>query len=510
MRAVGENSQGPGNFAHALLERAGKNPDQIAIVSTEAAWDYQALTDRALGIAVGLAEVGVGRDDRVAIFLPRGGVSSAAFFGALAAGAIAVFVNESLKPRQIQHIIGHSGANVLVSSSEMLRRIGGPPTSSAMLLDVTTIGPAHGPDPVPRIGSDVAQIIYTSGSTGLPKGVTLSHANLWAGMRTVLEYLPVSADDRIASLLPFSFDYGLNQLFCAVGSGATLIVERSPIPQRIIRTLREQRVTILPAVPPLWLQLLNVDSFREEPIPSLRIMTNTGGPLPTEAVRMLRRSQPQAELVLMYGLTEAFRSAFLDPEQVDRKPHSVGRAVPGADLLVLKDNHTQCEPGEMGELVHRGPTVALGYWNDPELTAAVFRPHPSRPLGTPDSERVVFSGDVVYRDEEGDLYVVGRRDTLIKTLGYRVSPDEVIDVLHASGEVVEAAVTSEPDDRRGSRIIAYVVLTDGGQLDRLTEFCAAEMPRYMQPARIEVRSSLPRTHSGKYDVAAIVGTRSAR
>jgi acyl-CoA synthetase (AMP-forming)/AMP-acid ligase II len=286
-----------------------------------------------------------------------------------------------------------------------------------MFLDVTLIDPVHGFDPVPRIGSDVAQIIYTSGSTGLPKGVTLSHANLWAGMRTVLEYLRISADDRIGSLLPFSFDYGLNQLFCAVGSGATLIVERSPIPQRIVRTLREERVTVLPAVPPLWLQLLNADSFREEPIPSLRIMTNTGGPLPTKAVRMLRLSNPQAELVLMYGLTEAFRSAFLDPQQVDRKPHSVGRAIPGADLLVLREDNTPCEPGEMGELVHRGPTVALGYWNDPELTEAVFRPHPSRPLGTPDLERVVFSGDVVYRDEEGDLYIVGRRDTLIRRLG---------------------------------------------------------------------------------------------
>jgi acyl-CoA synthetase (AMP-forming)/AMP-acid ligase II len=208
----------------------------------------------------------------------------------------------------------------------------------------------------------------------------------------------------------------------------------------------------------------------------------------------------------MYGLTEAFRSAFLDPEKVDRKPTSVGRAIPGAELLVVRENHTPCEPGETGELVHRGPTVALGYWNDPDLTEVVFRPHPARPVGDPDVERVVFSGDVVYRDEEGDLYFVGRRDTLIKTLGYRVSPDEVIDVIYASGEVVEAVVTSEPDDRRGSLIVAYVVLTDTGRVDRLTAFCAAEMPRYMQPARVEVRSSLRRTHSGKFDVAAIAGT----
>jgi amino acid adenylation domain-containing protein len=500
-----EGSPHPGNLAVALLDSARRDPDRIAVVSPEGSWEYEALAGRALGIAKLLLDAGVEPGDRVAIFLPRGGDASAAFFGTLAAGAVAVFVNESLKRRQVEHIVGHSGARAMLSAAEMLRRVGGLPIANSMLLDVTATDTDLSVDPVPRIGSDVAQIIYTSGSTGLPKGVTLSHANLWAGMRSVVEYLRISSDDRIASLLPFSFDYGLNQLLCAVGAGATLIVERSPIPERIIRTLREDRATVLPAVPPLWLQLLNVGSFREEPVSSLRIMTNTGGPLPTDAVRMLRRAHPQADLFLMYGLTEAFRSAFLDPREVDRKPDSIGRAIPGAELLVLRQDHTSCKPGEAGELVHRGPTVAMGYWNDPELTASVFRPHPSRPVGTPDTERVVFSGDIVYRDDEGDLHFVGRRDMLIKTLGYRVSPDEVIDVLYASGEVAEAVVTSEPDERRGSRIVAFVVLTDDGRVDRLTTFCATEMPRYMQPARIEVRASLQRTHSGKYDVAAIAG-----
>jgi acyl-CoA synthetase (AMP-forming)/AMP-acid ligase II len=205
-------------------------------------------------------------------------------------------------------------------------------------------------------------------------------------------------------------------------------------------------------------------------------------------------------LVLMYGLTEAFRSSYLSPDKADQKTNSIGQAIPGAELLVLKEDLTPCGPGEVGQLVHRGPTVTFGYWNDPDTTDRVFRPNPRRPAGTPDSERVAFSGDLVYTDEEGDLFFVSRPDGMIKTLGYRVSPDEVVDVLYASGEIVEAVVAAEPDELQGSRIVAYVVLTDDGRLDRLEAFCGREMPRYMQPSRIEVRAALDRTVSGKHDV----------
>ena len=185
----------------------------------------------------------------------------------------------------------------------------------------------------------------------------------------------------------------------------------------------------------------------------------------------------------MYGLTEAFRSTYLRPERVDRKPNSIGRAIPGAEILVVSEDLSPCKPGEVGELVHRGPTVALGYWNDPAATARVFRANPFRPPGAPEAERVVWSGDLVYRDEEGDVFFVGRRDRMIKRLGYRVSPDEVVDVLYASGEIVEAIVAAEPDEAHGSRIVAYVVLAEGGALERLEGFAAQELPRYMQPSR---------------------------
>jgi acyl-coenzyme A synthetase/AMP-(fatty) acid ligase len=270
--------------------------------------------------------------------------------------------------------------------------------------------------------------------------------------------------------------------------------------------LRTFEVTVLAGVPPLWLQLLATDVFRAEPLPRLRVMTNTGGRLPVEAVRALRRSQPQAELFLMYGLTEAFRSTYLPPSEVDLHPDAIGQAIPGAEVMVLHKDLTPCGPGEVGELVHRGPTVALGYWNDQIATAKVFRPHPLRPPGAPDSERVVFSGDLVRRGEDGWLYYVARRDRLIKTLGYRVSPDEVAEALYASGQIQEAIVGGEPDPERGERIIVYVVLADGGSLQLLEEFCLAELPRYMQPSRIEVRPELPRTSSGKYDLNAARST----
>ena len=493
---------GLGSAADLLLKTAAGAPQHPAVVDGDQMTSYRELAEHSLGIAGALWSAGVEPGQRVAILLHRGAAAAAAFFGVLSSGGVAVQVNESLRSRQIEHILDHAGATVLLTSPELLRRLPRPLDTSAAVLDIDQLPRSGTAAPITRVGSDVAHIIYTSGSTGLPKGVAISHANLWAGMVAVVGYLGISGSDRIASLLPLSFDYGLNQLLCCAGTGATLVVERSPIPHRIVDTLAAKDVSVLPAVPPLWLQLLGVEAFTANRLQSLRVMTNTGGRLPVHAVRRLRRCQPQADLVLMYGLTEAFRSTFLSPDRVDRKPDSIGQAIPGAEILVLDDDLQVCKPGDTGQLVHRGPTVALGYWNDPVATSRVFRPHPLRPVGTPEAERVVFSGDLVRRDDEGDLFFVSREDRLIKTLGHRVSPDEVAEVLYSSGEVIEAIVTSEEDEARGARIVAHVVLTDSGRLDRLKAFCARELPRYMQPSRIETRSELRRTASGKYDPAA--------
>jgi acyl-CoA synthetase (AMP-forming)/AMP-acid ligase II len=350
---------------------------------------------------------------------------------------------------------------------------------------------------VPRSGDDVAQLIYTSGSTGLPRGVVFSHDALRAGVATVSEYLGIDEHDRLAALLPLSSVYGLNQVLCAIRVGAALVVERSPVANEVVSQLRAQRVTVLAAVPPLWLQLLDVPSFASEPVSTLRIVQNAGGHLPSEAVRAIRRSQPQARLFLQYGMTETFRSTFLDPDEVDARPGSIGKGVPGAELLVLRDDGSECEPNEIGELVFRGPSMASGYWENPEATARVFRELPGR------QANAVFSGDMVRRDADGFLQFVSRRDRMIKSLGFRIGPDEIVDVMFASGQVREAVVTTEPDRVRGERIVAFVVLASGGAVDVLRRFCGAELPRHMQPSRFEQRDALPRLASGKYDLPAL-------
>ncbi len=486
-----------------LLWNAARRGGGPAILERERTVTFDALQGRAAAAAAALAEGGVAPDDRVAILLERGADAVAALFGAYAAGAIAIVVNERLRPRQIEYVLRHSGARALVTSADMLSRMPRALQTEARIVDMGGIAAEGSFEPVPRLATDIAQIIYTSGSTGLPKGVTFANAALWTGIRSVTGYLGLNAEDRIASLLPLSSVYGLNQLLCAVLCGAVLVVERSPVPHQVVTSLRAQGATVVAGVPPLWLQLLSVPDFRQQPLPALRQMQNAGGHLPTEAAKRLRQAQPHAQLVLQYGQTETFRGTFLRPDEVDRRPNSMGRAIPGVEILVLREDASPCRPGEIGELVHRGPTIAAGYWNDPEATARVFRPNPRRPAGAPDGERVVFSGDMVRADEEGFLYFVSRRDRMIKTMGYRVGPDEIGDVLHASGEITEAVVDAEPDADRGERIVAYVVLGPAGSLERLERFCRSELPSYMLPSRFEKREQLPRLASGKYDLPTL-------
>ena len=494
------------NVAGMLWDVAERYTRRAAILYGSATTDYGKLRDRAAAVARTLSEQGVRPGDRVGIFLDAGADAVAAFFGVTAVGGIAIVINESLRPRQVEYMLRHGGAVLLITSTGLLDRQPRPLETACRILDVGAIPAASAFGPTSRHGMDPAQITYTSGSTGPPKGVIISHANLWAAMEAVTSYLGIVTEDRIASVLPFSFVYGMSQVLCTVGTGATLVIERSPLMQQLVLSLHARETSVLAAVPPLWLQLLHVPAFQTA-LSSLRIMTNAGGHLPVPAVRGLRQTQPQAKLYLMYGLTEVLRSTFLSPDEVNRRPDSIGRAIPGAEVLVVRDDLTLCGPGEVGELVHCGPTVTLGYWNDPEATARVFRPHPLRARGASDDERVVFSGDLVRRDAEGYLYFVGRRDRLIKTLGYRVSPEEITNVVYASGEILEGVVTSELDELRGERIVACVVLAEGGSLERLKDFCGRELPYYMRPARFDVRNALPRLPSGKHDLAAVRGGR---
>jgi acyl-CoA ligase (AMP-forming) (exosortase A-associated) len=355
---------------------------------------------------------------------------------------------------------------------------------------------------LPRlIDIDMAAILYTSGSTGKPKGVVLSHRNIVEGAKSVSTYLQNTADDRILAVLPLSFDYGLSQLTTSFLVGATAVLHNYLLPQDVIRALARERITGLAAVPPLWIQLAALD-WPESIDDHLRYFTNSGGAMPTATLAELRKRVPKAKPFLMYGLTEAFRSTYLPPEEVDRRPTSMGKAIPNAEILVVREDGTECAAGEPGELVHRGALVSMGYWNDPEKTAERFKPLPGQPKGLPITEMAVWSGDTVKKDEEGFLYFVSRRDEMIKTSGYRVSPTEIEEVVYKSGLVAEVAAFGVAHPGLGQAIVLVAQQVDGKPADTraLIDACKAHLPAFMIPQHVEwLDCALPRNANGKID-----------
>ena len=346
-------------------------------------------------------------------------------------------------------------------------------------------------------------------STGRPKGVKLSHDNLIAGTRIVRSYLGITAADRILSLLPFSFDYGLNQLLSAIEQRATLVLGSFQLGDEIVRLLAHHRITGLAGVPTIWAILTRAaPSLRRTALPELRYITNSGGAVPEATTRQLRKLLPDTSIYLMYGLTEAFRSTFLPPDQVDHRPTSIGKAIPECEVFPLTADGRRARPGEPGILVHRGPTVSMGYWRRPEDTARVLRPNPLR-AADEGSDIVCWSGDLVTEDDEGFLYFVGRQDAMIKSAGYRISPTEVEEVLMASGRFRQVAVIGIPDPWVGQKVIAVGVAA-AAETDVAAVLAAARerLPGHMVPARIELVDALPVTPNGKVDSKALVAERS--
>lgn len=500
--ASAEPPKAPGRIEDDLAERARWCSDKPAVVAETDRLTYGELFAHAAHLSRELRSLGVARGERVGIYLDKTPEAVAACYAVWFAGGILVPAHEVLHGHQLNYILEHSGSRVLVTSARKLARFGIKPPDHVRLLDYSLPRAPRETEGLRERSSDPnepAAILYTSGSTGLPKGILISHGNLMAGARIVSGYLELREDERIISIPPFSFDYGLNQLLCAVRMGATLVLQRSHLPADICRTLRREAITGMAAVPPLWLQMLGDTSpFARMEFPQLRYITNTGGVFPVKAVQEYRRLLPHVRIYLMYGLSEAFRSTYLPPEEIDRRPGSIGKAIPETTISVTKDGR-ECEVEEVGELVHRGPTVALGYWRDPEATARAFRPFGDpRATGT---GVTVYSGDYVKRDADGFLYFVGRRDAMIKTQGFRVSPEEVEEVMLASGLVREAAVVGEPDEIAGAVIVAHVVPKDGATFSEasLLGFCRREMPRHMVPKSIHLHEALPRTGTGKID-----------
>ena len=510
---------------HLVAESARRTPHARALTLGADSLTYSALQRGVSAFAAGLVDLGLQRAERVGIYLDKRFETVITAFGAAAAGGVFVPLNPLLKPEQVEYILRDCNVRVLVTSAERLALLKDALPRCHDLRHVVVAGNAA-PGPAPAgadvvrwgdvmsapehaghrvIDTDMAAILYTSGSTGKPKGVVLSHRNMVAGAKSVAQYLGNHADDTLLAALPLSFDAGFSQLTTAFHVGARVVLINYLLPRDVLNALVAEKVTGLTAVPPLWIQLAQL-KWPGTIAWHLRYIANTGGRMPLATLKALRAMLPKAKPYLMYGLTEAFRSTYLPPEEVDRRPDSIGKAIPNAEILVLREDGTRCAPNEPGELVHRGALVGMGYWNDPEKTAERYKPLPHREAGLVLPEIAVFSGDTVRMDDEGFLYFVGRRDEMIKTSGYRVSPTEIEEVLYGTQLAGEVAALGVPHPVLGQAIVVVATPKPGAALEgeRLLAECRDRLPAYMVPAKIDVRGGpLPRNPNGKIDRKAL-------
>lgn len=511
---------------HLLQHSAELRPGAVALVADKQAVDYGRLAEVVGRFAASLVALSIGRGERVAIYLDKSVEMVAACFGAAQAGAVFVPVNPILKPEQVGYILRDCNVRVIVTSAPRLQALAATladcpdlrhivlagssgatvetcvPQHAWADLQHTALGPVHR-----VIDTDIVSILYTSGSTGRPKGVVLSHRNMVAGAKSVATYLENTAEDTLVAALPLSFDAGFSQLTTAFHVGARVALLNYLLPRDVMDTVVRERVSGITAVPPLYVQLAQLEWPRSVD-EHLRYFANTGGRMPLETLTRLRQKLPRAKPFLMYGLTEAFRSTYLPPEEVDRRPDSIGKAIPNAEILVLREDGSRCGPDEPGELVHRGALVGQGYWNDVEKTAERYKPLPGREGGLVLPELAVFSGDTVRMDAEGYLYFIGRRDEMMKTSGYRVSPTEVEEIIYGTQLVAECAAFGVSHPTLGQAIVVVVASADGAAVDvaALTAACRERMPPYMVPARFEQRPApLPRNPNGKIDRKSLSG-----
>ncbi|HEY7224958.1 MAG TPA: acyl-CoA ligase (AMP-forming), exosortase A system-associated [Micromonosporaceae bacterium] len=509
---------------HDLVDRsAARTPEAPALTYKDVTLSYAELAEAVGTVAAGLTGLGLRRGERVAIYLDKRIETVTCVFGTSAAGGVFVPVNPLLRAKQVGYILGDCSVRVLITSADRLDLLRTELAECKSLEHVVVVGDVSASAvseqahyavhdasalmgtgaPRPAIGTidaDLAAIFYTSGSTGKPKGVVLSHRNLIVGGESVSSYLDNRRHDVILAALPLSFDAGFSQLTTAFTAGAHVVLMNYLVAGDVVKLCARHRVTGLTCVPPLWIQLAD-QNWPAEATGALRYFANTGGRMPRTTLARLREIFPQAKPYLMYGLTEAFRSTYLDPAEVDRRPDSIGKAIPNAEILVVRPDGTECDPGEEGELVHRGPLVSLGYWNDPERTAERFRPVPGRDAGLCLPELAVWSGDAVVRDDDGFLYFVGRRDEMIKTSGYRVSPTEIEEAAYDTGLVRDAVALGVDDPTLGQAILLVVSPVDATSFDEaaLHAQLRRNLPLYMLPRQIAVRSALPRSPNGKFD-----------
>ena len=474
--------------------------DAPALLGRADSWTYADVEQAVASVAGWLAAQGLAPGDRVATWLPKTRLACVMPLAAPRAGLVHVPVNPLLRRAQVAHILADSGAALLLTQPARAATLadGDVPVPCRVIDDGTVPFDAAGPGRSRSDPATLAAILYTSGSTGRAKGVMLNHANLWLGAISVAHYLHLAPADRVLAVLPLSFDYGQNQLLSTWAAGGLVAPLDYLTARDVVRAIERTGATTLAGVPPLWVQLLEAD-WPPETAARLARLTNSGGALTPRLVRALRERFADAEIVAMYGLTEAFRSTFLDPALIDAVPDAIGRAIPFAEVMAVRADGSRAAPGEPGELVHAGPLVAQGYWRDAERTAARFRPAPgfARHRGM-----AVWSGDKVIEGEDGLFRFVGRDDEMIKVAGNRISPGEIEEVVLDGGEAREAVAIGVADDRNG-QAVTLVVAGDAAGEEALRSRLKTALPSFMQPARYLWREALPRNANGKLDRARL-------
>jgi amino acid adenylation domain-containing protein len=502
---------------HQLFESAvARTPDKVALVFEGQRWTYSQLDHLATQLAALLQRRGVQRGDRVATFLDNGPEAVVCIYAALRCGAVIMPVNPLTKRDKLAYLLNDSRASALVAHSPLQPEFQDALARNASVHTCLVVGgdatatwsdtrclPYPAPDAATgaltspaAIDQDLAGIIYTSGSTGDPKGVMLTHLNMVSAARSISTYLGLQPDDVVVCVLPLAFDYGLYQVLMSFQVGATLVLERSfSFPAKVLETMVRERVSVFPGVPTVFSLLMNMKTLGTYPLPALRKITNTAAALSEEHIRQLRNLFPQTRLYSMYGLTECKRVTYLEPDQLDARPTSVGRGMPNEEVWLVDETGRRLPNGGTGELVIRGSNVMRGYWGKPEETAKRLRPGPIA------GEMVLYSGDIFRTDADGYLYFVARKDDIIKSRGEKVSPREVENVLYGMDGVLEAAVVGVPDPVLGEAVKAFVTLKPDWRpapTERdVIRHCLSRLESFMAPKYVVFVDELPKTDTGK-------------
>jgi amino acid adenylation domain-containing protein len=505
-----------GSLVDSLFGSEAHFPDRVALVAGEHGITYRELAAQVRSLARFWLERGIQRGDRVVVLAANSAASAVAFWAVLACGGVVVMVNPGTRRDKLAWLLADSGAAALIADAELVDASLPAVASTSLLLvvigasslasatsfeDALTLGaraarslPSASPD-------DLAALLYTSGSTGEPKAVMLTQRNITSAAASISGYLGLNVDDVLLGVLPLSFDYGLYQLILSARVGARLVLERSfSLPGQVLNRVAKERVTVLPGVPTLFAMLARLGDLRRWDLSSIRVVTSTAAALGPESIHWLRSTFPQAQVFSMYGLTECKRCTYLPPADLERKPGSVGIAIPGNEIWLVDEEDRVLGPNRVGQLVVRGPTVMAGYWRRPEATARRLR------AGPQPGERVLYTGDLCRMDDEGYLYFVRRMDDVIKSRGEKVAPAEVEAVLRALPGVLDAAVVGVPDELLGHALKAFVILepSSHASASTLRAACRERLEPVMVPREVVLVPTLPRTANGKIEKAALV------